>query len=731
MKKILLILLLIIYTTSGLSITTITPTSSKQVTTEIDLKEDLINRMMVKFQVSIMDDDEIAEFYTEYTDSLNQQETITYKIPTIFKSQVTCEGIKATFGDVLPVLLDVLKQVVEKIPEYALKKFFGYDTANPKSYADMMVDMASFLVCGGISLTLTTAETTIRAIPDAMAKTTNTVEVWIDKQVSSVLNSPAPEGQGTGTMNTTNMSASEKAAYDAAEKALQKQSDNVQNCMEKYKLMYEEVVTSTIKNFKPAKKIKQTSFCKMVKEKEESSPARNFTIKSPLHFKMKPKKQQMCIKTDLIINCKIIGDPDSISSVKLNEDRINEIIADDGNMNNISKELPSSPYGKALMFQGIEIVDTLTKCINNSYSYPICKALSCKGVPQVGSCAPDSVGITPREKTLGIIFPSATSELEVDYKKYASLLMKLSIKKKICLRFEILNTSQRVKFIQEFLSTLKGGADKVPVTSDQAIFIFQKLLKEEFCEEQFEDQIELYETYRINKYKKISTNAVLKRFEIERTMSKFLENKVVADKQEPLHKGFIDMCSWYDASKDTGDSSYRSTDGWNQDKTSVLVYDTSTNKNKIKLISLSSLNESKIAKYQPDFPVFGVCVDANCTKMKCVYDCKNDECDMSFNDVSTNENDLTGTGTQSLKNTTIKKEYDKFKADNPENKQQASNEHRKIMSETTFLEKSEKERKKEIENTYNQYEEYNGEYQETVLPLSLHRLELDKSLFIY
>lgn len=708
-----------LYATDNLSIQS--GTSTDVLAQPIELKLTEVNKASVKlFKQNSFDDKQLLKYFENYKDILSHGQTESFEIGEVFSSEITCEGIKVNFPDLEPILLDIVKSALKNLPSYVMKNTIGYDMTSPDGLADTVIDLTSSILCSVYTLGVVGAEGIITGTSAYISKLYDTYRIKEDDITTSGPNGADKETGATEDSSQTQDTEknAKKRATDETESSLaQEFSSKFNNCMDYTKQMFNEVISANIKDFTPFKIKKQKSFCEIAKKKAKKNKAIEYTVKSPIRYhsleNKEKKTHELCFKTSTITSCKKIDDENQLDSqVYIDVEKVNAMRYDKGKIQTISRDLPSSSYNNEIYTIGIDITSMLTNCINDNTGLD-CQALSCEGV-YAGTDHCLSVGDTPsiREKNIPFSFkaPTLPDGTVVDTADVSSLLIRLKQKKYICLLTDIMDSDQKINFIQE-LYTIIYPNSSVNLDRRNAENVFNLVFKEDFCNYQLDKQIEDLDKYNQTKYENIIQENIKESFLAQKTLSNFKNLKANYPEYDEDFSGIVDMCTWYEGG------------ALNQNFTTVLKNDGSGNYT-IERIDISNLDTSKISKMQPLYPVYGICADNSCSKMNCIYTCKDNLADCSNMNVSTpfSFNDLN--------NNNVNISYQDF-INNPANKKYGSSEKRKTYSIKKYFEDAEKARLKSLDKVYDDFHNYEGKFSREIVIKLFKRQDLEDELFLY
>lgn len=692
--------------------------ASKKVAHTIPINLNSLNQAVIQLQKTPLDSEQLAEIYEKYDDAISHQETVTFSLGRLFQSQVTCEGIKATLADVIPVMIDILKTALEQIPAYALKQIVGYDITTPAGFAEFVVDMASGVVCSGYSLTVIVSEEALRTTVDVIDKSMLTFSTECEKQNGTVQGGAGEANENRCQRPAVNKNAAERSTDALAESAAEEFSSKLNDCMDSMKKMYNEVITAKIKNFTPYKKERQKSFCEMAKTWEKKSPAKEMAIQSPIRFhavdfqkrdkNAKKKKHNICNKNPFLKVCKVTDEETEITgSVKLNTEAINKMVADKEKVLNVSRDIPSTALSRDIIDDGLNIINILNECLNDPTAI-ICQRISCTGVGSMDAdCQATAPAIPIRMQHIPFSF-AVPVDPQFDLQQVDSLLLKMRMKKLICLKADLMLPQEKENFIQALNSLVNPNYVKLKNTHGE--ILFDEIFKKEFCNYQFDQQINHYEKFTRRKFREIENELAKSKQKKQVTFSKAKTLKADFSHTMTGLENIEDMCTWFES--DGSDL--------NQDYTSILYKDPATGTQSIQKKRLTSLPMAHIAHTQPSFPVYGVCADASCSKMNCVYDCINWKCPNTDGPFSATD----------LNNDNFSKALQDYKAKQA-NKKYAPDEVRAKKTATEYVDELEAGRFKKYEKAYNLFHNYESKYSRKVMLPMLRRQELEDALFIY
>ena len=687
---------------------------NKSIASSIILNQKDLDYTLMKMNQAPLRNNKIEAIFNEYQNSLNNNQTVKFKIGTVFQSQMTCEGIKANLNDIIPVIEDIIITTLEQIPTYIINNITGYNFGTPEGFAEAIVDMSSYVLCASYTVVVLVPEQALKASVEyydkLMSTATNESEVKTNIEIAA----PTAAVEKSKQAPALNKSAGVQAKAELTSSFTEEFNEKLGKCMDYMKNLYRDVITSKIKNFTPFKVKKRKSGCEMLKTKEKKSPAKDLTIYSPikahaLDYKKQNgnqiKANEYIIKNDLIITQFSTGKEDKIKKmIKLNVDSINNFIADGQKILDVSNKLPSINVSREVKETGIEIVSILNTCLNDP-TLNICEKINCQSTASMDSeCQRPNPNIpSQREIDIPINFQLPNTQ-SFDYSKIDSLLLKLKLKKVICLKAGIMNKEEKRRFIFAFNNILNPNS-LLNINKRDSETIFNIFILEQFCNVQFEEQLKDFEKFETNKRETLKRKILRATKNSEITFSKFKERKAEFSKDISGFENYEEMCSWTD----------------NQNFTSVLYKNPLTNAMEIKKVMLSNLDTSEISHTEPMFDTYGVCMDAVCSGMKCVYDCVNEKCP-----------DITNTpfSTAELNNNTITQIYNAYKND-PQNKKYGSDEKRKIKTVGEYIEEMEKSTFEEYRKIYTNYNNFAKKFSLEVMTIQLERQSIEESLFLY
>jgi len=643
----------------------------------------------------------LNDIFTKYTASVDMSNTQTVKfdIGTIFETKVTCEGIQANLDDVVPIFIEIIKTSLKQIPAYALKQITGYDLTSPAGFADFAVDVVSFALCAVYSLGVITGEQALRTTTDYLDKLYLTYSTENQDQGGTVQGGAGESENEYEQEPATNDNARERSMKSLLESASEEFSSKLNKCMDGMKKMYNEVIKAKIKNFKPYKVEKRKSFCEMMKTYEKTKPATELSLKSPIRFHPVGEtkaKEKVCYKNLMFVSCKDSGDKTLNASVRLNTDTINKILNDDGKLLKISNTPLAGNMSLSIEETGKKILNVFTDCINDPNNADFCEELSCEGTSANldTDCQSTPPAIPLRKQAIPFSFMPVQKCLSTDTthtpptyyegdichdscpcgSPIISKMTRMQEKKAICLQFEIMTTAQRRLFLEQTLKVISSDTSTVKELKGVYNNIFEDFIIKDFCKYQMEQQINDFELYERNKFKTMEKETINYQYRNQIGMSRIQDLKADFTPGRTAFDGYVDMCTWYQSGQ--GNSSYA------QDFTTVLKYDETTNTYTIEKVDLSTWTTTdmdNIAHSQPLYPVFGVCANSDCSQMKCVYDCRNWNCDNGF------PTELSGTGVLQVNNTNIATELTQYKANTAENRKQEPDEVRAKKQKENML----------------------------------------------
>lgn len=659
----------------------------------IELDSYTIEETLRKLKMYPMATPQTQNIFDKIAVERQSRTTQTYTKLKVFESKFTCEGITANLDDIVPYIVDLVETVIENIPEYAMKRIIGKDISTPASSYELIIEIMMNIYCLIQVIPSTVGmEQGLRSVPELISSlfSTNkkTTEVGAaDSNGDSPYIDTIKKLLGTGVSVNTN--AGTQTASSLASDILESIMDKNTKCVEGLRIWVNDILTPSIKDFRPYKIASQKSYCEMADTYKKQTAGNNFDLYSPIRWKN--TQENFCIEDQFQKVCKNT-DPSNQKAISIiNVDKMKEYLDDGISLPNLSNTLVNNFTSKEMFTLGFHIVDSLTICINNP-TIQVCKEIDC-----TDNSDQECQGTMERLKNIPLKYTVSSLTNYDDYKDnfigFDSLITKLKIKKIQCLRLEIMNTEEKYKFVKSFARIFNSGFGRnfeaSNINSAEAVKIFDNMVINEYCNNHMKLQIQEYDNLLKNKVFNIKMNNVKSDLQIQENFSKIQRLKMVFNKSNTSLANVVDACTY----KKGGTNPQTTFD--------VLIRDASGN---LSIVSKPTNFESaSFTHASAEFTVKGTCVnDASgvCVAMNCSYD-----------------------------ETEIASSYEDLKNDTSNSV--VSKEELKYMTQTEYIEKIEKDRIKTYENIYNKYNILEKEFTNKVLTPQLIRYMIENSYFIY